>query len=100
MEELTRLQTSRRAYRSHVTRIFNKIEDTLEDTIMDSEELQDTIAEKINELNKRIELLSQPSSKKSGDDHTVTIPETDSNSDTTSGDCRETVATETSIENI
>ncbi|XP_065885751.1 serine-rich adhesin for platelets-like [Dysidea avara] len=124
MEELTRLQTSRRAYRSHVTRIFNKIEDTLtheidelaitylrtavtqlekkldqivkidqeicgliedantlEDTIMDSEELQDTIAEKINELNKRIELLSQPSSKKSGD-------------------CRETVATETSIENI
>ena len=164
MEELTRLQTSRRAYRSHVTRIFNKIEDTLtheidelaitylrtavtqlekkldqivkidqeicgliedtntlEDTIMDSEELQDTIAEKINELNKRIELLSQPSSKKSGDDHTVTIPETnnnrpsskksgddhtvtipetDNNSDTTSGDCRETVATETSIENI
>ncbi|XP_065884078.1 uncharacterized protein [Dysidea avara] len=143
MEELTRLQTSRRAYRSHVTRIFNKIEDTLkheidelaitylrtavtqlekkldqivkmdqeicgliedantlEDTIMDSEELQDTIAEKINELNKRIELLSQPSSKKSGDDHTVTIPETDNNSDTTSGDRRETVATETSIENI
>ena len=164
MEELTRLQTSRRAYRSHVTRIFNKIEDTLtheiyklaitylrtavtqlekkldqivkidqeiygliedantlEDTIMDSEELQDTITEKINELNKRIELLSQPSSKKSGDDHTVTIPETDNNrpsskksgddhtvtipetdnnSDTTSGDCRETVATETSIENI
>ena len=105
MEQLTRLQTSRRAYRSHVTRILNKVEDTLakeidelaltylktavtqlekkhaqickadteiaeliqepeelEAAILDSEELQDLITENINELNKRVEILSrQPS---------------------------------------
>ena len=103
MEELTRLQTSRRAYRSHVTRIFNKVEEALakeidelgvtylktavtqlekkreqivkldqqildrlqdptdlEDAIMDSEELQDSISEKINELNTCLELLQLP----------------------------------------
>ena len=105
MEQLTRLQTSRRAYRSHVTRILNKVEETLakeidelaltylktaltqlekkheqickadtqiaeliqepeqlEEAILDSEELQDLIIENINELNKRVEILSrQPS---------------------------------------
>ena len=29
MEQLTRLQTSRRAYRAHVTRILNMVEETL-----------------------------------------------------------------------
>ena len=101
MEQLTRLRTSRRAYRSHVTRILNKVEETLtkeiddlaltylktavsqlekkleqitkldaqitelidepgelEETIMESEEVQDLITENINELNKRVELLS------------------------------------------
>ena len=29
MEELTGLQASRRAFRSHVTRILNKVEETL-----------------------------------------------------------------------
>jgi len=101
MEQLTRLRTSRRAYRSHVTRILNKVEETLtkeiddlaltylktavsqldkkleqitkldaqitdlidepdelEETIMESEEVQDLIIENINDLNKRVELLS------------------------------------------
>ena len=29
MEELTRLQASRKGYRSHVTRSFNKVEETI-----------------------------------------------------------------------
>ena len=33
MEGLIRLQTSQRAYRSHVTRIFNKVEETLANEI-------------------------------------------------------------------
>ena len=33
MEQLTRLQTSRRAYRSHVTRILNKVDETLDKEI-------------------------------------------------------------------
>ena len=100
MEELTRLQASRRAFRSHVTRILNKVEETLakeldelaitylntavtqlerkreqivqldeqifvriqdatalEEAIIDSEELQDLILEKVNELNRRVELF-------------------------------------------
>ena len=94
MEEPARLRTSRKAYRSHVTRILNKVDDTLvndideltltylrtaitqlekkreqittldqriidlvqdpdelETAILDAEELQDLILEKINELN-------------------------------------------------
>jgi len=101
MEQLTHLQTSRRAYPAHITRILNKIEETLakeinelaltylktavtqlekkheqickadtqiaeliqepeelEQAILDSEELQDLIIENINELNKRVEILS------------------------------------------
>ena len=100
MEELTCLQASQRAYCSHVTRILNKVEETLateldklaitylnmavtqlerkkeqivqldkqifeliqdatvlEESIMDSEELQDTILEKVNELIKCVELF-------------------------------------------
>ena len=100
MEELTRLQASRRSFRSHVTRILNKVEETLakeldelaitylntavtqlerkreqivqldeqifvriqdatalEEAIIDSEELQDLILEKVNELNRRVELF-------------------------------------------
>ena len=33
MEQLTRLQTSRRTYRSHVTRILNKVDETLDKEI-------------------------------------------------------------------
>ena len=66
---------------------------------MDSEELQDTLIKNINKLNKHIELHSQSLSKRLGDDHTGTIPETQNNSDT-SGDSREATATEASIENI
>lgn len=103
MEGLTRLRSSRRVYRSHVTRILTKVEETLakevdelartylrtavtqlekkheqiikldqqiveliqdpgelEETIMDSEEVQDLVMENINELNKRLEILSRP----------------------------------------
>ena len=124
MEELARLQASRRAYRSHVTRILNKVEETLattidelaitylntavtqlekkkeqivqldqqifaliqdatalEESIMDSEELQDTILEKVNELNKRVELfqLQTPTNSRqgSGEDHGDTTQESD-----------------------
>jgi len=66
---------------------------------VDLEELQDTLIENINKLNKHTELLSQLPSKRSGDDHTGTIPDTQNNSDT-SGDSREATATESSIENI
>ena len=102
MKRLTRLRTSRRAYRSHVTRIFGKVVETLateldelvvtylntavtqlekkkeqivaldeqifeliqestklEEAIMDSEELHDTIMEKVNELNKRVDLFQR-----------------------------------------
>ena len=102
MEESARLRTSQKAYRSHVTRILNKVEETLandidelaltylktamtqlekkkeqiaaidqriieltqdadelETAILDSEELQDVILEKINELNQRVETLSR-----------------------------------------
>ena len=101
MEELARKRTSRKAFRSHVTRILNKVEETLsndidelaltylktaisqlekkqgqitdlnqriakliqdpdelETTILDAEKVQDLILEKINELNKRVEMLS------------------------------------------
>ena len=103
MDELTCHKTSRRAYHSHATRIFNKVEETLateldelavtylntavaqlekkksqivaldeqifaliedttelEEAILDSEELQDTITGKVNELNKRVELFQLP----------------------------------------
>ena len=103
MEGLTRLQSSRKGYRSHVTRILGKVEETLakdideltltylrtaitqlekkheqianldreimaliedpselEDTILDSEAVQDLIMENINVLNKRVELISRP----------------------------------------
>ena len=103
MEGLTRLQSSRKGYRSHVTRILSKVEETLakdideltltylrtaitqlekkheqianldreimaliedpselEDTILDSEAVQDLIIENINVLNKRVELISRP----------------------------------------
>ena len=81
--------------------ICTLIEDanTLEETNVDSEELQDTLIKNINKLNKHIELHSQSLSKRLGDDHTGTIPETQNNSDT-SGDSREATATEASIENI
>ena len=100
MEESACLRTSRKAYRSHVTRILNKVEETLandidalaltylktamtqlekkkeqiaaidqriieraqdadelETAILDSEELQDVILEKVNELNQRVEMF-------------------------------------------
>ncbi|XP_065896204.1 uncharacterized protein [Dysidea avara] len=103
MEEPARLRTSRKAYRAHVTRILNKVDDTLandldelaltylrtaitqlekkkeqitaldqriidliqnpdelEIAILDAEELQDLIMEKINELNQRVEMQSRP----------------------------------------
>ena len=102
MEEPARLRTSRKAYRSHVTRILNKVDDTLaneidelaltylrtaitqlekknerittldqqiidlaqdpnelETAILDAEELQDLILEKINELNQQVDTLSR-----------------------------------------
>ena len=102
MEEPNRLRASRKAYRTHVTRILNKVEatllvdideialtylrtaitqlekkreqistldqriidleqdpDELEAVILDVEELQDLIMEKINELNQRVEMLSR-----------------------------------------
>ena len=102
MEEPARLRTSRKAYRSHVTRILNKVDDTLaneidelaltylrtaitqlekkkerittldqqiidlaqdpdelETAILDAEELQDLILEKINELNQQVDMLSR-----------------------------------------
>lgn len=94
MDETGRLRTSRKAYWVHVTRILNKVDDTLtndvdelalrtmitqlekkkeqitaldqqiidlvkdpdelETSILDAEELQDSILEKINELNQRV----------------------------------------------
>ena len=95
MEELARLQASRRACHSHVTRIFHKVEETLateldelaitylntavtqlerkkkrimqldqqifvllqDASTLDSEALQDLILEKVNELNRRVELF-------------------------------------------
>ena len=102
MEELTRLQASRKGYCSHVTRIFNKADETiakdadefsvtylrtavdqlqkkkeliqridtriaefietpdaLETTIYEAEEPQDSILEKINKLQKHIELQTR-----------------------------------------
>jgi len=102
MEESDGLQTSRKAYHAHVTRILNKVETTLdteinelaltylrmaiaqlekekeqtttfdqriidltqdsgelEMAILDAEELQDLILEKINELNQQVDMLSR-----------------------------------------
>ena len=102
MEDSARLRTSQKAYRSHFTRILNKVDDTLandldeltltylrtaitqlekkreqitaldqqiidlvqdpgelEMAILDAEELQDLILEKINELNQRVDMLSR-----------------------------------------
>ena len=125
MEGLTCLQTSQRAYRSHVTKIFNKVDETLankidelaitylsttvaqlekkkeqigkldqqildliqdatelEAMIMDSEELQDIILEKVNELNKHVELFqlrppTTPSQQESGENDEVTVLRSD-----------------------
>ena len=103
MEEPARLRTLRKAYRAHVTRILNKVDDALandldelaltylrtaitqlekkkeqitaldqriidliqnpdelEIAILDAEELQDLIMEKINELNQQVEMQSRP----------------------------------------
>ena len=133
MEGLTRLRTSRRAYRSHVTGIRTKVEETLtedidelaltylktavtqlekkheqiveldqqiteliqdpdelETAILDAEELQDLILEKINELNKRVETLSRqthvataPALSHQGSGEVVTPEATHSNVSTT-----------------
>ena len=69
MEELTRKRTSRKAYRSHVSRIRNKVEDTLGKDIDEFalEYLRTAITqlekkrEQINDLDTRIfELIDNP----------------------------------------
>ena len=77
MEDSARLRTLQKAYRLHITRILNKVDDTLandineqitnlvqdpdelETAILEAEELQDLILEKINELNQRVDTLSR-----------------------------------------